>query len=162
MRSRKEVFFPCSRVPTLLWTLYRRYTTSSLSFFVVRRVKRPRHANDHARDCRRETGDRSCGFAAQRSRALSLSLLNLKKKRKCLQSIQKEIMTPFPTVQSNCFSRLCDPIKNTKKYDKCHFLQRLRRRDAKGEDVFPARCETASSKSEHSRKNVNSFISRLR
>ena len=31
------------------------YTTSSLSFFLVRREKRARHANDHARDWRRET-----------------------------------------------------------------------------------------------------------
>ena len=30
------------------------YTTSSLSFFLVRRAKRPRHANDHARNWRRE------------------------------------------------------------------------------------------------------------
>ena len=29
------------------------YTTSSLSFFLVRRAKRPRHANDHVRDWRR-------------------------------------------------------------------------------------------------------------
>ena len=29
---------------------------SSLSFFLVRRAKRERHANDHARDWRRETG----------------------------------------------------------------------------------------------------------
>ena len=34
--------------------------------------------------------------------------------------------TPFPTVQSNYFSRFRDPIKNTKKYNKCHFLQRFR------------------------------------
>ena len=31
-------------------------TTSSLSFFLVLRAKHPRHANDHARDWRRETG----------------------------------------------------------------------------------------------------------
>ena len=51
-------------------------------------------------------------------------------------------LTPFPTVQSNYFSRFRDPIKNTKKYNKCHFLRRLGER-AKGEDVFSARCETA-------------------
>ena len=33
------------------------YTTSSLSFFLVRRAKRPRHANDHACDWRREKGE---------------------------------------------------------------------------------------------------------
>ena len=43
-----------------------------------------------------------------------------------VDALQKEIITPFPTVQSNYFSRLRDPIRNTKKYDKCNFLQRLR------------------------------------
>ena len=44
-------------------------------FFLVRRAKRPRHANDHARDWRGETGEAPPsflsfrGFAAQRSRA---------------------------------------------------------------------------------------------
>ena len=32
---------------------------------------------------------------------------------------------------------------------------------AKGEDVFSALCETATSKSEYSRKNVNSLTTRL-
>ena len=63
----------------------------SLSFFFVRRAKRPRHANDHARDWRRETRLppsflASRRFAAQRSRARALPLLNLKKKRGCSQS----------------------------------------------------------------------------
>ena len=31
---------------------FRNWTTSSLSFFLVRGAKRPRHANVHARDCR--------------------------------------------------------------------------------------------------------------
>ena len=34
-------------------------TTSSLSFFLVRRAKPTRHANDHACDWRRETGEAS-------------------------------------------------------------------------------------------------------
>ena len=42
-----------------------------------------------------------------------------------VDALQGEIITPFPTVQSNYFSRLRDPIRNTKKYDKCDFLQRL-------------------------------------
>ena len=46
----------------------KRLTTSSLSFFLVRRRKRAIHENDHARDWRRETHS-----------------LNLKKKRCCLQ-----------------------------------------------------------------------------
>ena len=41
-----------------------------------------------------------------------------------VDALQKEIITPFPTVQSNYFSRLRHPIRNTKKYDKGHFLQR--------------------------------------
>ena len=43
-----------------------------------------------------------------------------------VEALQKEIITPFPPVQSNYFSRLRDPIRNTKKYDKCHVLQRFR------------------------------------
>ena len=74
-----------------------------------------------------------------------------------VDALQKEIITLFPTVQSNYFSRLRDPIRNTKKYDKCHFLQRFIEQ-AKKEDTFSARCETATLKSEHSPKNVNSFI----
>ena len=42
---------------TLRFLLTHAYTTSSLSFFLVRRAKRPRHANDHARDGWRETGE---------------------------------------------------------------------------------------------------------
>ena len=47
----------------------------AVSFFLVRRVKRPKHANDRPRDWRRETGEAppsflaSRDFAAQRSRA---------------------------------------------------------------------------------------------
>ena len=73
-------------------------------FFLVRRAKRARHANDHARGWRRETGEAqkeslsfffsgcrprfsrlSCGFAARRSRPRAFPSLNLKKKRDCLQ-----------------------------------------------------------------------------
>ena len=43
-----------------------------------------------------------------------------------VDALQKEIITPFPTVQSNFFSRLRDPIRNTKKFDKCHTLQLFR------------------------------------
>ena len=32
-------------------------TTNSLSFFLVRRANRPKHANDYPRDWRRETGE---------------------------------------------------------------------------------------------------------
>ena len=43
-------------------------------FFSVRRAKRARYENDHARDGRREMGE---------ARARELPLLNLKKKRDC-------------------------------------------------------------------------------
>ena len=33
------------------------YTTSSLSFFLIRPAKRVRYANEHVRDWRRETGE---------------------------------------------------------------------------------------------------------
>ena len=79
--------------------------------------------------------------------------------RCCGRLLQKEIITPFPTVQSNYFSRLRDPIRNTKKYDKCHFLQRFRWTCKNRTRVFRRR-ETATLKSEHSCKNVNSFITR--
>ena len=66
-------------------------------FFLGPSIKKsPRHANYHARDWRRERGETllglppsflaSRGFAARRSRARVLPLLNLKKKRGCLQS----------------------------------------------------------------------------
>ena len=48
---------------------------------MVRRAKRPRHANDHARDWGRETGEASRCFDALRSRARALPILNLKIKR---------------------------------------------------------------------------------
>ena len=66
--------------------------TSSLSFFFVRQAKRPTHANDHARDWRREK-HASRGFAAQRSRACALPLLNLKKREAArgLISLQTEL-----------------------------------------------------------------------
>ena len=35
---------------------------------------------------------------------------------------RRRLSTLFPAVQSNNLSRLRDPIRNTKKYDKCHFL----------------------------------------
>ena len=60
-------------------------------FFLCPSHKRPRHANDHARDWSLETRLPPSflafrGFAAQRSRARALPLLNLKKKRGCSQS----------------------------------------------------------------------------
>ena len=65
-------------------------TTSSLSFFLVHRSKRARHANNQARDWRRETGEAlvlaSYGFAARRSPVHAFPSLNLKKKGYCSQS----------------------------------------------------------------------------
>ena len=58
----------------LLDVALRCQTTSSPSFFLVRRAKRPRHANDHAR---------------------ALPLLSLKKKRDCQQSMFCTISTNF-------------------------------------------------------------------
>ena len=55
------------------------YTTSSLSFFLVRRAKRARLQNDHARDLRNETGEASSGVDARRSRSLEHPLLKLRK-----------------------------------------------------------------------------------
>ena len=68
-------------------------------FFLVLRAKRPRHANYHTRDWRRETGEarqkrvslfssRVAALVSQRSRTRALPLLYLKKKRDCSQSIE--------------------------------------------------------------------------
>ena len=54
---------------------------SSLSFFFVRRAKRARHENDHARDLRRKTGEAPSGVAARRSRSFEHLSLNVKKNR---------------------------------------------------------------------------------
>ena len=51
---------------------------------------------------------------------------------------RRRLSTPFPTVQGNNFSRLRDPIRNTKKYDKCHFLQLFRWAYKRGGCVFCA------------------------
>ena len=68
-----------------------------------------------------------------------------------MDALQKEIITPFPTLQSNHFSRLRDPIRNTKNMIIVISLNALGEH-AKGEDVpVSARCETATLKSEHSR-----------
>ena len=69
----------------------------SLFFLGPSSKKRPRNANDHTRDWRRETGEArqkrvslfflACrGFAAQRSRPRALPLVNLKKMGGCSQS----------------------------------------------------------------------------
>ena len=91
MRNRMEVFFPCRRVPPLLWTLYRR------------------RLSHHFLLCKVIT---FLAFVIQ-------------------SQIQRN------TISVISFNAL--------------------REHAKGEEVFSARCETATLKSEHSRKNVNSF-----
>ena len=88
MRNRKEVFFPCRKVPPLLWTLYRRRLSHH---FLLCKV---------------------------------ISFLAF--------VIQSEI-------QRNSISVI--PFNSLGEH-------------AKGDDVFSARCETATSKSEHSRKDV--------
>jgi len=55
-------------------------TSRGLSFFLVRRAKRARHTNDHARALVSRV------FAARRFLARALPSLNLKKKEDCLQS----------------------------------------------------------------------------
>ena len=63
---------------------------SSLSFFLVHRAKRSRHANDHAGYLRCETGQASRA-AALVSRARALPSLNMKKNRDCSQSIYAHV-----------------------------------------------------------------------
>ena len=92
MRNRREDFFPCCRVPPLLWTLYR--------------GRLPHH------------------------------FLLCKVITFLVFVIQSEIQRNTISVIS--FNALGE--------------------HAKGENVFSARCETATLKSEHSRKNVNSFV----
>ena len=95
MRNRKEVFFPCRRVPPLLWTLYRR------------------KLSQHFLLCKVIT---FLAFVIQ-------------------SKIQRNIISIIS------FNALGE--------------------HAKGEDMFSSRCETATSTSEHSRKNIKSFITRL-
>ena len=74
------------------------YTTSSLSFFLIRPAKRVRYANEHVRYWRRQTGEarkkkvssfffsgcrRRFSRLARRSRSRALPSLNVKKTREC-------------------------------------------------------------------------------
>ena len=77
-----------------------------------------------------------------------------------VDALQKEIITPFPTVQSNFFSRLRDPIRNTKKFDKCHTLQLFRWACKRGWRIF---CALRDGHLEvwALAQRCNSFITRL-
>ena len=67
---------------------------SSLSFFLVRRARCAWHENEHARDCRHETGRLPLSFLASRG-ARALPALNLTKREKTARSL------PWPRYNSN-------------------------------------------------------------
>ena len=95
----------CSKTPLLkLYLTTAARVDCEQSLFLVRRAKRPRHANDHARDWRRETGEarrpRFSRLAASplNAQAHALPILNLKKKRDCSQSTARVAQLVEPLI----------------------------------------------------------------
>ena len=97
-------------------------------FFLVRRVKRGRHENDHARDLKARDGKgakeerlslpsflASRGFAFRRLLARELPSLNLEKTRDCLQSKRFSSRVTILTSRTRFFSQstnwLTTPLK---------------------------------------------------